>query len=193
MRTHVHFSCRAYRRASVFIGISALLSGCWVAPSASVRPGGKPGVVAAGIAVEGVADPTRVESVDRAARTVILSMRGVPLPACSIGPGVRNWGDIRTGDRVRATIREVATIYITESGSPDARVLLVDPSYRVLTVQYSNGATEDFKVGLHARLDGVEAGDSVALRPVEVIKLRLRGHFDWVGSSLPAPRATAAG
>lgn len=193
MPTQVHFSCRPYRRASLLASVAVLLSGCWVAPSASVRPQGKPGVIEQGIAVNRVADSARVESVDRAARTITLSVRGLPLPACRIGRGVRNWGDIRTGDRVRATVREVLTVYVAPGASPDARVLQVDPSYRVLTVQYPDGETETLKVGLNTRMEGIEAGDSVAIRPVEVIKLRMRGHFDWVGSSLADPRATSAG
>lgn len=164
-----------------------------MAPSASVRPQGKLGIVERGIAVNQVADSARVDSVDRAARTVTLSVRGLRLPACRIGPGVRNWGDIRPGDRVRVTVREVLTVYVARSGSPDARVLQVDPSYRVLTVQYPDGETEALKAGLNTRMKGIEAGDSVAIRPVEVTKMRMRGHFDWVGSSLPDPRATSAG
>lgn len=189
----MHFACRAYRRAGVLVSFTAVLSGCWVAPSASVRPAGKPGVVAEGLAFDRVADSARVESVDRAARTVTLSARGVSLPACRVGPGVRDWGDIHIGDRVRATIREVATVYVTRTGSPDARVLTVDRSYRVLTVQYQNGETEALKLGLNARMEGIEAGDSVAIRPVEVTKLRIRGHFDWVGRSVTGLRATSAG
>ena len=193
MHTQVHFSCRPCCRASILACITVLISGCWVAPSADVRPEGKPRVVERGISVDRVAPSARVESLDRAARTVTLSVRGVPLPACLIGPGVRNWGDIRAGDRVRVTVREILNVYVARSGSPDARVLLVDRSYRVLTVQYPNGETEALKVGLNSRMEGIAAGDSVAIRPVEVIKLRMRGHFDWVGSSLPGQRATSAG
>jgi len=91
---------------------------------------------------------------------------------------VRNWGEIRKGDQVKATVREVLTVYVppVPNRSQDARVLVVDPSYRVLTVQYPNGVTEALKVGLGARLEGIEAGDSIAIHPVEVIKLRLRRH-----------------
>ena len=193
MRTQVHFSCRAYRRAAVIVSIAVFLSGCWVAPSASVRPAGKPGVVQEGLEVDSVADLATVESVDRAARTVALSVRGVPLPVCRIGPRVRNWGDFRSGDRVQATVREILTVYVADTGSPDARVLVVDRSYRVLTVQYPSGETEALKVRLNARMEGIEAGDSVTIRPIEVTELHMRGHFDWVGNSFPGRRAASAG
>lgn len=192
MRTLVHFSCRAYRRATAIVSVAVLLSGCWVAPSANVRPQRKAGVVEEGIEVDEVADFATVESVDRAARTVELSVHGISLPACRIGPKVRNWGDFRSGDRVRATVREFLTVYVAVRGSADPRVLLVDPSYRVLTVQYPNGKKEAYKMGINTRMESIEAGDSVAVRPVEVIELRRRGHFDRVGSSLPSQSAPSA-
>lgn len=146
-----------------------------------------------GIEVESVAGFATVESVDRAARTVILSVHGVLLPAYRIGPNVPNWGDFRRGDRVRATVREALTVYIARSGSAaDARVLLVDPSYRVLTVQYPSGKTEAYKIGLNTPMESIEAGDLVAIRPVEVIALRRQGHFGWVGSSLSRQSAASA-
>ena len=107
-----------------------------------------------------------------------MSVRGVPLPAYRIGPGVRKWGDIHVGDQVRATIKEVLTVYVPPANarSSDARVLVVDPSYRLLTVQYLTGGMETFKIGLHTRMKDIEAGDSVAIRPVEAVELRARRH-----------------
>lgn len=178
-----------------------LLSGCWTPPSADVHPAGPPRVVEGGIDVERVAHFARVESVDRASRTVVLSERGVPLTV-RIGRGVRNWSLIRAGDRVRARIEEVLTLYVgpeNEIGSleggargrpPDARVLLIDPSYRVLTVQYPNGGTEAFKIGLATRTSGIEAGDSVAIRPVQVIELRVLRNSNREESSRPSPSTT---
>lgn len=115
----------------------------------------------------------------------MLRVRGVSLPACRIGRGVRNWGDLDSGDLVRVTMKEALTVYVapaSESGSgawarsltPDARVLIADPSYRVLTVQYPNGETEAFKIGLHTPMQDIAAGDSVAIRPMEAVELRVR-------------------
>lgn len=204
MGTQVHSFCRSVKLPWV-AGVAVFLSGCWVPPSASVRPEGRPGVVARAIAVDRVADTATVESVDPAARTIALRVRGGTLPACKIGRGVRNWRGIRAGDQIRATVREVLTVYVAPadensspnagvpSRSPQARVLVVDPSYRVLTVQYANGATEALKIRLHTRMEGIEAGDSVAIRPVEVIGLRVRRHSMREGSSLPRQSATSAG
>lgn len=124
-------------------------------------------------------DAATVESVDRAARTVVLGKPGVPLPAYRVGRRVRNWDDVHIGDQVRATLEEALTVYVApehESTSPSARVLLVDASYRLLTIQYPNRENETFKVGLHTAMSGIQPGDSVAIRPVEVIELRVRRH-----------------
>jgi hypothetical protein len=110
---------------------------------------------------------------------------GVPL-YYGIGPRVRNWSDVHPGDEVRATLREVLTVYIPPPGErgspPDARVMVVDPSYRLLKVQYANGGTVTFKVRLDAQMHGVGAGDAVKIHPVEVIALhrRHRSIVPWV-------------
>ena len=132
---------------------------------------------------------------DRAARTVTLSVPGFPLSTYKVGRGVLNWDDIQIGDRVRATVQEVLTVYVApaiRNRSPDARVLVADPGYRLLTVQYPNGATETFKVGLHTRMEGIEAGDSVATRPAEVVELRVRRHSNREDSPRPSRSATPA-
>jgi hypothetical protein len=162
-----------------------------------------PRIVASGIEVEKGVDCARVESVDHAARTIVLGERGVPL-SLQVGRDVRNWGDIRVGELVRATIEEVLTVYVgpeneisrTAAGvrgrTPDAHVLLIDPSYRVLTVQYLNGETEAFKIGLSTPMQGIEAGDSVAIRPVEVIELHVLRDSNREESSRPSQTTTAA-
>ena len=163
-------------------------------PSANLIPGGNPRTIEGGIAVERVADPAKVEGVDRAARALVLSAPGFPLATYKIGRGVRNWRDIQTGDRVRATIEEVLTVYVAPVNKrpPDARVLVVDPSYRLLTVQYPNGRTEIFKLGLHTRMEGIEAGDSVTIRPVEVIEMRVQRRSNREESSRPSRSPTSA-
>jgi hypothetical protein len=205
LRTQVYFSCRSRRRArtALVAGVAMLLSGCWTAPSADVRPGGKPRVIENRIEVERIADPATVESVDRAGRTLVLSGCGVPLLACRAGRGARNWDDVRAGDRVRVTIREVLTVYVASRDarvaadarvrklSPAARVLGADPSYRLLTVQYLAGGTETFKIGLHTRMQGIEAGDSVAIRCVKAVRLRVRRRLNGEESSRSHQGASA--
>jgi hypothetical protein len=87
---------------------------------------------------------------------------------------------VQTGDEVRATLEELLTVYVPspreKGGSPDAHVLVVDPSYRLLKLQYANGGTATFKVAVGARMNGIGAGDAVKIHPVAVIGLRLRRH-----------------
>jgi hypothetical protein len=207
LRTQVHFCCRWHRRAWVpllaCVGLS--LSGCWTLPSADVRPAGGPRVVEGGIEVQHVAHAARVESLDRAARTVVLSVHGVSLPACRVGRGVRNWRDLRLGDPVRATLEEILTVYVPSAEerrrthadahgrAVNARVLAVDPSYRLLTLQYPNGGTETFKIGLRTRMGDLQAGDSVAILPVEAVELRVRRHASREDGSRSSRRAGPAG
>jgi hypothetical protein len=56
----------------------------------------------------------------------------------------------------------------------DAKVLMVDPSYRLLTLQYRDGHTETFKVGLDVKLLRMEPGDDVVVRAVETVALQVQ-------------------
>ena len=55
----------------------------------------------------------------------------------------------------------------------NAKVLLVDPSYRLLTVKYANGRSEMFKPGLEAKMLEMAPGDSVMIRPAEVTGIKI--------------------
>lgn len=201
----MYFSRRWHRctRVSLIIGIAVVLSGCWTPPSASVRPT-EPHVIERGISVARVLDAATVVSVDPVARTIGLSAAGTPMGVYEIGPGVHNWGDIRIGDLVHAQVEEVITVYVapasehggSETGarsrSPDARVLAVDPSYRLLTVQYPNGERETFKIALHTSTGDIEAGDFVSIRQAEVVELRVRRHSGRQQISRSRERAAAA-
>jgi hypothetical protein len=110
---------------------------------------------------------------------MVLRVNGIPL-SYEVGQRVRHWGDVRSGDEVSATLKEELTVFVAplrnEAGAPDGYVLQVDPSYRLLQVQYTNGRTIIFKVRLGTRMEGIEAGDAVKMFPVEVTELRLRRH-----------------
>jgi hypothetical protein len=164
------------------------LCGCWAPPAATLRPDATPGVVADAIAIEKVVRAATVESVGCDTRTVTLSARGLPLGTYQIGPRVRNWGDLRIGDAVDVRIKNGLSVYVPSPGGdspdssimnhpPEAHVLLAEPSYRLLTLQYADGATETFKVALHTRLSAVMPGSSVTIWPIQALKLHARGHL----------------
>jgi hypothetical protein len=150
-------------------------------------------VVAEGIAVERTVERARIESVDRAAHILTLSVPGFRAASCKVRPGVLDWSGIEVGDRVRATMQDSLTVYIAPAlaiRSPDARVRDVDPSYRLLTVQSPSGETQTFKVRLHARMDGIEPGDSVLIHPLELTEIRVRHH--GIGKESSRPGAASA-
>jgi hypothetical protein len=125
--------------------------------------------------------------VDASARSIVLSIPGdFAAVSYHVGPEVRKLDRIKVGDGVRATIAEELAVYVLRDdrmlgpgGMPEviasnARVLSVDPSYRLLTLQSPNGHTETLKVHRRVRLDEMGAGDAVVIRPVEILALQVR-------------------
>jgi hypothetical protein len=102
----------------------------------------------------------------------------------TIAPGVRNLEEIHPGDQIRPKVREKLTVYVAPqpepgdsgvTGGPHAsRVLVIDPSYRLLEVQHPDGRTVKFKVGLTTRLKDMEPGDAVAVHTLEAVDLGIR-------------------
>jgi hypothetical protein len=160
------------------------LAGCWTPPNANVQTQGKPGLIQDGIVVESVKDPATVQATDVSSRTIVLKTPDGATTSYKADSKVKNFDRIQVGNMVQATVSEKLAIYALEDGRlPDgataetlgvnARVLLVDPSYRLLTVQYPNGHSETFKPGLNTRLEQMKPGDSVVMRPVEVTAIRI--------------------
>jgi hypothetical protein len=198
LRVQAYFS--QYRQKLSLVACAAiLLSGCWTAPNANLRPKGPPRVIEDSIEVECFAPPMRIESIDRTNRAIVVGGPGAAYNVIKIAPGVRNWNDVHVGDQIRPRLRETLTVYVAplfEKGSgavtgwsSNSRVLLVDPSYRLLAVQYPNGRTETFKVGLNTRLKDMGPGDSVAINTIEAVQLRVRHHSNRREGS----RASATG
>lgn len=164
--------------------IAIALSGCWTAPVADVQPSGEPRLIQSSIAVQSVQEAAVVASLDRGAGTIALRTRGwVQTSTYKLGPRVAGLNDIKAGDVVRATVSEDLVVYVLRDGelpghgpiAADAKVLAVDPSYRLLRLQYPNGQNETFKVPPGTRLAQMEAGDSVVIQPVAVLALQRRG------------------
>jgi hypothetical protein len=175
------------RAVAVLIPTVLGLAGCWTAPRADVQPGGEPRLIQAGIPVTSVRDPAIVDSVDAATRTIVVRTPGAQQTSTyKVSAAVSNLGQFRFGDKVQATVAQELSVYVLRDGqlpgpggkpqaiTADARVLSVDTSYRLLTLQYPNGRNETFKVGLDTRLREMEAGNSVVIRPVEAVALRKR-------------------
>jgi len=162
------------------------LSGCWTAPVAHVQPKGESRLIQSGIAVESVKETATVQSVDLGARTLVLTPRKGEPRTYKAGPQVQNLDRIKAGDTVRATVAEELAVYVLRDGqlpgeggtrqtiASDARVLWVDPSYRLLMLRYPDGRDETLKVPLGVKLGEMEAGDDVVIRPLEVRSLQVQ-------------------
>lgn len=161
-----------------------ILTGCWTPPNANVQPPGQPRLIQSGLPVESVKERATVQAVDAGARTLTLELSDKSVATYKVGEPVKNFGSIQAGDKVTATVTEELAIYLLDNGRlPDgataealgvnARVLLVDPSYRLLTLQYPSGRSETIKPGLDAKMLEMAPGDSVVVRPLEVTKIQV--------------------
>jgi hypothetical protein len=170
---------------SLLLPIAALsLAGCWTPPNANVQPNGEPRLIQSGVTAEIVQNPAAVESINASQLTIALKRTDGLTKTYAIGPKVKHLDRIQAGNQVKATLTEEFAVYLLANGRlPDgatveslgvnARVLLVDPSYRLLTLQYPNGQSETFKAGLDTKLLEMAPGDDVVVQPREVTALRI--------------------
>jgi len=166
-----------------------LLAGCWTPPNADIRPQGPARVIQQGIVVRSTIRRAVVHSVDPQARTIVMQIPGTPgMHSYRAGPKVSGLDQLHAGAIVRATVSEELTVYVSSDGrlpgtpaggaaggtEPTARILSLDPSYRVLTLMSPDGATRTFKVGLEVRLGQMQAGDDVVIQAPEIVSLAAR-------------------
>ncbi len=129
-------------------------------------------------------------------RTLAIRSKDGATVACKAGPEVANLDQIKVGDKVKARITDAVALFpakngpppsagagVTIAGPPDvvlqttdtsAKVTKVDRSYRLMTVEYANGSTKEFKVPLPDTLIGVQKGDTVVVRATEPLALCLK-------------------
>ena len=161
--------------------ITALtLTGCWTPPNANVQPKGEPRLIQSGIQVESVKHHVTVQAVDASQHSISLKLADDSLTNCKVGPQVKDFDKIQAGDKVKVTLAEELTVYVLKDGRLadetipfNAKVQKVDPSYRLLTLQYPNGQTETFKVGLDAKVLEMQPGDDVVVKIVEAKAIRI--------------------
>jgi hypothetical protein len=161
------------------------LTGCWHAPIATVQPAGPPRVIEDSISVESRWLPVKVQAVDADKRNLDLLAPGESVPIRFSGAlAARNLEHVQPGNELRAILQRNLTIYVSTDrrlpvtgASPGtivsgARVLEVDPSYRLLTLQFIDGLKETLKVHRGVKLAEMEPGDDVAIRTTRVIDVR---------------------
>ena len=165
---------------SMLLSLSFALPGCWTAPRAESHPRAMSGLVIDHILVHWNADNALVQTIDPQARTLRLAThlrRSSEL--YPISASVSGFEHLRPGDRIRATLVDELSVYMANAGittdriPPAARILSVDPAYRLLTIKFhDNGEEQTFKVDLHVKLNCIHAGDAVAFRPLKLTAFR---------------------
>jgi translation initiation factor IF-1 len=165
---------------------SLFLTGCWTPPNANVQPKGEPRLIQSGVSVESVQEQATVQAVDASQRIIHLKLSDGSLITCKVSQRVANVGQIQSGDRVNVSLAEELAVYVLKDGRLPAaggtdeainfyaKVQSVDPSYRLLTLQYPSGQTEILKTDLNAKLLEMQAGDAVVLQAAEAKAIHIQ-------------------
>lgn len=160
-------------------------TGCWTPPNAHVQPPGEPRLIQSGVPASNNHARAVVESVETAQRILNLKLAGVTAVTCAVSPSVENLGQVQAGDEILVDLDLKLAIYVLKDGrlpGPDgkeevipfiAQVQSVDPSYRLLRMQYLNGKTDELKAGQEAKLMEMQPGDAVVLQSAEATKIKI--------------------
>ncbi len=178
-----------------------LLAGCWTNPYTIQPATGSPAFKGSMVFVDSHSAVATVASVDAASRQIVLHYTDGTSTTNIAGPEIINFDKIKAGDVVKGTVAEEIGIFIIKNGPPpstdtgvliqgaakganpagvmvttidmNARVIMADRSYRMLTLKYANGQIKTFKVPLPYTLEHVAAGDDVVMRATQTIALHL--------------------
>src|SRR5580693_6695473 len=95
--------------------IGLALAGCWTAPVANVQPKGEVRLIQSAIPVESVKHRVTVQSIDADRRVIVLNFSEGTTATFRPGPQAANIHQIRAGDKVRATVAQELTIYVSKN------------------------------------------------------------------------------
>ena len=164
---------------------------------------GLPEGVQGGIILNTVTATATVQSVNADNRTVVLRHPDGSTTTYECGPEVRNFDQIKAGDRVTATVAEAVAIGLIKGGGMPsgagtssaivraplgakpggkmvdtvgfiARVKSVDAQNRHVTLQLADGSSETVKVGPKVNLDNVSPGDDVGVRVTRAFAISVK-------------------
>jgi hypothetical protein len=165
-----------------------ILTGCSTPPNANVQPAGKPGLIQGDIPVSVIQDPVTVVALDAGERTIVLKHADGSTKTFNVMPSVNNFDQVKVGDVIKATVKAELSVYILDHGrlpNPDgtsrpktinfnAKVLEVDPSRRLLTLQFTNGHSLTIKAGLDVQLEKLAPGDDVVMRSNQITAIEIK-------------------
>jgi len=169
----------------VFPVLALALTGCWTPPNANVQPPGEPRLIQSGVPASDNHVRATVQSVDAGQRVLNLKLADGTAIACTVNPSVENFNQVQAGDQVKVALDLKLAVYVLKNGllpgagGKDevipftAKVQTVDPSYRLLKVQFLNGKTAELKAGLDAKLLEMQPGDAVVLQSAEATEIHI--------------------
>jgi hypothetical protein len=150
-----------------------------------VQPPGEPRLIQSGVPASDNHVRATVQSVDAAQRVLNLKLADGTAIACTVNPSVENFSQVQAGDQVKVALDLKLAVYVLKNGllpgagGKDevipftAKVQTVDPSYRLLKVQFLNGKTAELKAGLDAKLLEMQPGDAVVLQSAEATEIHI--------------------
>jgi hypothetical protein len=168
--------------------LALTLTGCWTPPNANVQPVGKPGLIQSGIPIEIVQASVKVTALDAAQHSITLQHADGSTKAFTLADSVKNLDRVKVGDTINATVKAELAVYILDHGMMpnadgtsrprsinfNAKILQVDPSYRLLTLQFDNGQKLAIKAALDVMLEKMAPGDDVIMRANEVTGIAIK-------------------
>ncbi len=175
-------------RLPLLLAVSASLAvtGCWTPPNAHVQPKGKPGLIQGGIPVEVIQDKVKIIALDPEKRIITLAHADGTTKSYYLNASVKNASALKVGDTVKAYVAARVSVYITQNGGipdasgagfhairSDAKIQQVDPSYRLVVVEFAGGQVLTIKAGLDVQLEKMAPGDDITLISEEISKIKL--------------------
>jgi hypothetical protein len=160
--------------------------------STSRSGGGMSNIQGGGVMINEQTETATVQSIDPATRTVMLLHSDGTTNSYECGPEVRNFDQIKVGDRVTATVGEAVAIVLAKGGvTPTAgatsamvraplgakpagkvvdtiaftaNVTSIDADNRNVTLQMPDGTSETVQVGPNVDLSKINTGDTVGVQ-----------------------------
>lgn len=160
-------------------------TGCWTPPNANVQPKGEPRLIQSGVSADDYNVLATVKSIDASNQSIGIELSGGTEINCTISPQVKTSRPLQVGDQIRVTLVEKLAVYVLKDGrlpGPggsdevipfNARLQTVDPSYRLIRLEYLNGQTAELKTGLDAKLLEMHPGDAVVLQSAEATEIHI--------------------
>lgn len=175
------------------------LAGCGTTPPNPLALQASP-TLAGGITIVETHDTkAMVDTIILSQRMLVLRGEDGVTIRCKAAPQVSNFGQLQIGERVKATITDAVALFPVKNGPPPsaaagvvvagpleggrtadvvlqtldyrARVIGLDVSYRLLTLEYAVGTTKTFKFPLGVKVEHLQKGDEVVVRTTDPLAI----------------------